>query len=93
MVGRVAEVVGEIFVTFDWEAEAVVKILVVYQLVETTEMVGWEVDSVREISVLAELVAEVVQAMVVWILRYVETLEIARVCDGLTNMMALEAFC
>jgi len=82
--------------TADCEAEAVGEILVVSQLVETTEMVGWEVESVREISVIAELVAEVIEeisVMVVWVLRYVETLEIARVCDGLTDMMALEAFC
>lgn len=94
------EVVGDIFVTvdfvIDWEEEAVGEILAVSQLVETTKMVGWEVVSVREISVIAKLAAEVNEetlVMVVWILRYVETSEIARVYDGLTNMMALEAFC
>ena len=92
MDGWVAKVVGEIFVTIgcvtdalgvsafdetaDSEVEAVGETLVVAQLVETWEMVGWEVESVGEISVIVGLVAEVVgeiSAVIGWLSRYVET--------------------
>jgi len=65
--------------TVNWEAEAVVEILVVAQLIETWEMVGCEVESVGEVSVITGLllvVIDEISVMAVWVLRSVETLEI-----------------
>ena len=64
--------------TVNWEAEAVVEILVVAQLIETWEMVGCEVESVGEVSVITGLllvVIDEISVMAVWVLRYFETLE------------------
>lgn len=64
--------------TVNWKTEAVVEILVVALLIETWEMVGCEVESVGEVSVITGLllvVIDEISVMAVWVLRYVETLE------------------